>query len=90
MQELDVAKYLKKKKSSTSKSENKSKHKHEYKECLLISEERPYPAKICKLCNKIRDIQYFVTERTSNGYRVLHASEIFERYKDVEHIDWKE
>lgn len=34
--EIDIPKYIKKKKSNTSKSKSKSKHKHEYVECLFI------------------------------------------------------
>ena len=38
----EIPKHRKKKQSSTSKSSTKSKHKHEYKEVLLIHNDRPH------------------------------------------------
>ena len=42
MIENEIPKHRKKKQSSTSKSSTKSKHKHEYKEVLLIHNNRPH------------------------------------------------
>ena len=70
----EIPKHRKKKQSSTSKSGKKSKHKHEYKEVLLIHNDRPHWATVCKICGKIGDLHFF------NSY------EVFEKYKDLENI----
>ena len=44
----EIPKHRKKKQSSTSKSSIKSKHKHEYKEVLLIHNNRPHLATVCR------------------------------------------
>ena len=90
----ETPKHRKKKKSSTSKSSEKSKHKHEYKEVLLIHNDRPHWATACKICGKIGDLHFFETEHTDDGYhRSLDDDEVFEKYKDLEkhYIDdiWK-
>ena len=69
----EIPKHRKKKKSSTSKSSIKSKHKHEYKEVLLIHNNRPHWATVCKICGKIGDLHFF-------------EDEVFEKYKDLENI----
>ena len=69
----DIPKHRKKKQSSTSKSSVKSKHKHEYKEVVLIHNDKPHWATICKICGKIGDLHFFETE-------------VFEKYKDLENI----
>ena len=87
MIENEIPKYCKKKKSSTSKSSTKSKHEHEYKEVLLIHNDRPHWATVCKICGKIGDLRFFEAERTEQGdYRSLDADEVFEKYKDLENI----
>ena len=58
----EIPKHRKKKQSSTSKSNTKSKHKHEYKEVLLIHNNRPHWATVCKICGKIGDLHFFETE----------------------------
>ena len=63
----EIQKYRKKKQSSTSKSSTKSKHKHEYKEVLLIHNNKPHWATVCKICGKIGDLHFFETERTEQG-----------------------
>ena len=45
----EIPKHRKKKQSSTSKSSTKSKHKHEYKEVLLIHNDKPHLATVCKI-----------------------------------------
>lgn len=83
----EIPKHRKKKQSSTSKSSTKSKHKHEYKEVLLIHNDRPHWATVCKICGKIGDLHFFETERTEQGYyRSLDADEVFDKYKDLENI----
>ena len=71
MIENDIPKHRKKKQSSTSKSGKKSKHKHEYKEVVLIHNDKPHWATVCKNCGKIGDLHFFETEA-------------FEKYKDLE------
>ena len=75
MKNLDneIPKHRKKKQSSTSKSGKKSKHKHEYKEVVLIHNDKPHWATVCKICGKIGDLHFFETE-------------VFEKYKDLENI----
>ena len=73
MIENEIPKHRKKKQSSTSKSSTKSKHKHEYKEVLLIHNDRPHWATVCKICGKIGDLHFFETE-------------VFEKYKHLENI----
>lgn len=84
----DIPKYQKKKESSTSKSDSKSKHKHDYsKECLLISDNHPHHAIYCNVCGKIKNIAFWETERTNEGYyRTLNNDEVYEKYKDLEKI----
>ena len=83
----EIPKHRKKKQSSTSKSNTKSKHKHEYKEVLLIHNNRPHWATICKICGKIDDLHFFETEKAEQGYyRSLDSDEVFEKYKDLEKI----
>ena len=89
MESLDneIPKHRKKKQSSTSKSSTKSKHKHEYKEVLLIHNDRPHRATVCKICGKIGDLHFFETERREDGlYRQLDFGEVYEKYKDLEKI----
>ena len=83
----DIPKHCKKKQSSTSKSSTKSKHKHEYKEVLLIHNNRPHWATVCKICGKIGDLHFFETGKREDGlYRQLDYDEVFEKYKDLENI----
>ena len=86
MIENEIPKHRKKKQSSTSKSSTKSKHKHEYKEILLIHNDRPHWATVCKICDKIGDLHFFETEKCEFGYRVLDDDEVFKKYKDLENI----
>ena len=86
MIENEIPKHRKKKQSSTSKSSTKSKHKHEYKEVLLIHNDRPHWATVCKICGKIDDLNFFETEKCEFGYRSLVSDEVFEKYKDLENI----
>ena len=78
--------YKKKKQSSIFKSKEKSKHKHEYVDCLLIDRNNcPHRSEYCKICGKIRNINFFEVEITEDGYyRVLDTDEIFDKYKDLE------
>ena len=83
----EVPKHKKKKQSSTSKSSTKSKHKHEYKEVLLIHNDRPHWATVCKICGKINDLHFFESERCEDGMqRMLDDDEVLEKYKDLEKI----
>ena len=83
----EIPKYRKKKQSSTSKSGTKSKHKHEYKEVLLIHNDRPHWATVCKICGKIGDLHFLETEPYRDGmWRYLDSNEVFEKYKDLENI----
>ena len=87
MIENEIPKHRKKKQSSTSKSSTKSKHKHEYKEVLLIHNDRPHWATVCKICGKIGDLHFFETEPYRDGmWRQLDYYEVFEKYKDLENI----
>lgn len=83
----EIPKYRKKKQSSTSKSSTKSKHKHEYKEVLLIHNDRPHLATACKICGKIGDLHFFETEKREDRlYKQFDSDEVFEKYKDLEKI----
>ena len=82
----DIPKHRKKKQSSTSKSSTKSKHKHEYKEVLLIHNDRPYWATVCKICGKIGDLHFFEAEKCEFGFRSLDSDEVFEKYRNLENI----
>ena len=87
MKNLDneIPKHRKKKQSSTSKSSTKSKHKHEYKEVLLIHNNSPHWATVCKICGKIGALHFFETEKTEEGYCiVLETDEVVEKYKHLE------
>ena len=87
MIDIEIPKHRKKKRSSISKSSTKSKHKHEYKEVLLIHNNRPHLATVCKTCGKISDLHFFETEKREDGmYRQLDFDEVFEKYKDLENI----
>ena len=74
MIDSEIPKHRKKKQSSTSKSGKKSKHKHEYKEVVLIHNDKPHWATVCKICGKIGDLHFF-------------EDEVFEKYKDLEKIE---
>ena len=83
----EIPKHRKKKQSSTSKSSIKSKHKHEYKEVLLIHNNKPHCATVCKICGKIGDLHFFETEKREDGlYRHLDYDEVFKKYNDLENI----
>ena len=86
MKNLDneIPKHHKKKQSSNSKSSTKS--KHEYKEVLLIHNNRPHWATVCKICGKIGDLHFFETEKCEFGYRSLDVDEVYEKYKDFTKI----
>ena len=87
MIENEIPKHRKKKQSSTSKSSTKSKHKHEYKEVLLIHNDRPHWTTVCKICGKIGDLHFFEAEKVEQGYyRSLGSDEVYEKYKDLENI----
>ena len=83
----EIPKHRTKKQSSTSKSSEKSKHKHEYKEVLLIHNNRPHWATVCKICGKIGDLHFFETEPYRDEmWRQLDSDEVYEKYKDLENI----
>lgn len=82
----EIPKHRKKKQSSTSKSSTKSKHKHEYKEVLLIHNNRPHWATVCKTCGKIGDLHFYETEKCEFGFRGLDDDEVYEKYKHLENI----
>ena len=79
-------KYLKKKKSNTSKSKSKSNHKHNYKYVLFICENKPYKGSYCTSCGRIKDIQFFLTEKRGTYYHVLNKDEVYEKFKDLDRI----
>ena len=83
----EIPKHRKKKQSSTSKSSTKSKHKHEYKEVLLIHNNRPHWATLRTIRGKTGDFHYFGTEkRAPRYYRSLDSDEVFEKYNNLENI----
>ena len=83
----EIPKHRKKKQSSTSKSNTKSKHKHEYKEVLLIHNDRPHWATVYKICGNIGDLHFFEAEKREDGlYRQLDSDEVYEKYNDLENI----
>ena len=86
--EIEIGKYRKKKKSDTSRISKKANHKHEYEDCLLIKDRRPHLAKICKVCNKIANVQYFLTEKKYGGYWVLSDEQIYEKYGSLKQMEW--
>lgn len=81
----EIPKHHKKKPSSISKSNAKSKHKHEYKPCLLIHNERPHWATVCKICGKINNLRFFEVEKIKGQpyARQLDDDEVFEKYNDL-------
>lgn len=88
--EIDIPKYIKKKKSHTSKSKNKSKHKHEYVECLFIvtnlfGKLKPCHGTYCKLCGKIGHIET-CAEKVGNVYRLLSDEKVYEKYKHLNKV----
>ena len=83
----EIPKHRKKKQSPTSKSSTKSKHKHEYKEVLLIHNDRPHWAAVCKICGKIGDLHFFEAESYRDGmWRQLDYDEVYKKYNDLENI----
>ena len=80
--ENEIPKY-RKRKSAVSKSGRRADHKHCYEICLLIRDERPYPAKYCTICGKIYDEYYFPFEKSNGHCRMLGDNEIYEKYKGV-------
>ena len=62
------------------------KHKHEYKEILLIHNDKPHWATVCKICGKIGDLHFLETEKCEFGYRGLDDEEVFEKYNYLENI----
>lgn len=85
----DIPKYKKKSKKGGTK---KSNHKHEFEDVLLIREfggrSSHVMGKRCIHCGLIRDKNWFISERTSEGlYRMLSDEEILEKYKDLPCID---
>lgn len=89
--EIDIPKYIKKKKSNTSKSKSKSKHKHEYVECLFIvtnlfGKLKPCPGTYCKLCGKIDYVNTFCAEKIEGVYHSLSDEEIYEKYKHLNKV----
>ena len=87
MIENEIPKHRKKKQSSISKSSTKSKHKHEYKEVLLIHNDSPHLATVCKICGKIGDLHFFEAEPYRDGmWRQLDSDEVCEKYNDLEKI----
>ena len=85
----EIQKHRKKKKSSTSKSSTKLKHKHEYKEVLLIHNDRPHWATVCKICGKIGDLHFFETEKCEFGFRGLDDDEVYEKENIVIEDIWQ-
>lgn len=56
--------YKKRGSSDTSQANRKSKHKHDYEECLVTEDGVKFHlANRCVICNKLGDIQFFVTEK---------------------------
>lgn len=87
MFESEIPKHRKKKNSSVSDSRIKSKHKHEYKDCLIVANERPLKATYCKICGKIGNVNFFDLVRTESGYhRMLKPDEIYRKYRKLEII----
>lgn len=89
--EIDIPKYIKKKKSNTSKSKSKSKHKHEYVECLFIvtnlfGKLKPCPGTYYKLCGKIDHVNTFCAEKIEGVYHSLSDEEIYEKYKHLNKV----
>lgn len=56
------------------------------KNVLLIHNDRPHWATVCKICGKIGDLHFFETEKCEFGYRSLDSDEVYEKYKDLEKI----
>jgi hypothetical protein len=71
MNEQGVAKYIKKKDSSTSKS----KYKHKYTDCLLIEKDRPHRSKVCEICGKIGNVNFFETKEYGLHSRIMMTDE---------------
>ena len=54
---------------------------------LLIHNNRPHWATVCKICGKIGDLHFFEIEKTEQGYyRSLDFDEVYEKYMDLENI----
>ena len=78
----DIPKY--KKKSST-KHIPRSDHKHNYGDCLLVdNENRPYKAKYCIICGKIKGLEFWQTvKRDDKTYLQLDSNEVFKIFADL-------
>ena len=86
MVDNEIPKHRKKKPSSTSKSKEKSRHKHKYKPCLLICDNHPHYATVCKICGKVGDLHFFEAEPYKNGMRrMLDYDEVYEKI-EIENI----
>jgi hypothetical protein len=87
------------KKKSKSSKKKKSDHKHDFYEVLLrlcykdplTGKEKKslHLGKKCRVCGKLKETQWFITESTDDGYRkILSYDETVEKYPDYEIIDY--
>lgn len=91
----ETPKYRKKREK---KSLKKADHKHIYDLQVLFHRiskngfEFYCPGWLCSICGKQGDIQFFETEKTSNGYawQLLTNDEILTKYKNLEIIEWRD
>ena len=54
---------------------------------MLIHNDRPHWATVCKICGKIGDLHFFEAEPYRDGmWRQLDSNEVCEKYKYLEKI----
>ena len=54
---------------------------------MLIEKDRPYRSKVCEICGKIGNVNFFETKEYELHSRIMMTDEeIFEKYKDLKHI----
>jgi len=78
----EETKYKKKKGSSVSRAEEKVTHKHDYGECIIMSV-KPFLARYCRTCGKVRDIQYFPMEKKAGRICCLSDKQVLEKAKGL-------
>lgn len=65
----------------------KSNHKHSYEDCLVtVGDDKYYLAKRCTICDKFRDINFFMVSKKSsfrNTVSLMTKEEILATYKEL-------
>lgn len=77
----EIPKHKKRKTSKTIKSN----HKHQYEKCLFDVEGKFYVGKICRICGKIGDIEFFQCSKDGESRypHFMSNKEIKDKYKEL-------